>query len=80
MKLQNSLYNRINERSAIPVGLMKYLHCGKACNNWRKITSLPRKSAIVESAKMLLARLFQESDEEEATTGDNVEISVKFIH
>lgn len=41
-----------------------------------EIPALPRKSAIVESAKKLLARLFEVSDEEEATTSDRVEISV----
>ncbi|XP_063841155.1 uncharacterized protein LOC135089507 [Scylla paramamosain] len=78
MKLQNSLYSRINERrSAVLVGLMKYLHCGKAYNSCeeRLPLALPRKSAIVESAKQLLGRLFQVSDEE-ATTSDNVETSV----
>ncbi|XP_045128679.1 uncharacterized protein LOC123516756 [Portunus trituberculatus] len=76
MKLQNSLNNRINERrSAVLVGLMKYLHCGKAYNNCEERLALPRKSAIVESAKQLLGRLFQVSDEE-TTTSDNVETSV----
>lgn len=78
MKLQNSLYSRTNERrSAVLVGLVKYLHCGKAYNSCeeRLPLALPRKSAIVESAKRLLGRLFQVSDEE-ATISDNVETSV----
>lgn len=54
-------------------------------DSWEQVVlpALPRKPVIVELAEMLLARLFEVSDEE-ATTNDNVimEISVnqQFTH
>ena len=64
---------------------MKYLHCGKYCDNCEGVLpALPAKSTLVDAAKKMFTRLFAIPNEEDpgfepqlSESDENVDISIE---